>query len=153
MRTIKKNKKGLFDYEVISTLDAGIILKWHEVKSIKLWNFQISDSHIKIDAKGNVMLYNLNVPRYAFTAPSIVQWYNPKQPRQLLITKQQRIRVYSTTRKTWLIMIPVRIWESKSGFIKVTIGLSKRKKKIQKRSIIKDRDTARQMDKAIKNLR
>jgi SsrA-binding protein len=153
MRTIKKNKKWLFNYEVSDTVDAGIILQWHEVKSIKLWNFQISDSHIKIDIKGNLMLYNLNVPRYAFTSPSIVKWYDPKQPRQLLITKQQRIRMYERTRKTWLVMIPIRIWESKTGYIKVTVGLAKRKKKIQKRSIIKDRDTARQMDKAIKNLR
>ena len=153
MRVIKKNKKGLFDYEIIDTLDAWIILSWHEVKSIKLWNIQISDSHIKIDHQWNLMLYNLNIPRYAFTAPSIVPWYNPKQARTLLVTKKQRTRLYERTRKTGLIMIPTKIRESKSGFIKVTIALAKRKKKVQKRSIIKDRDTARQMDKAIKNLR
>jgi tmRNA-binding protein len=69
------------------------------------------------------------------------------------VTKQQRIRLYERTRKTWLAIIPTQIRESKTWFIKVTVALAKRKKKLQKRNIIKDRDTARQMDKDIKNLR
>lgn len=153
MRIIKKNKKWLFDYEVSDTLDAGIILQWHEVKSIKLWNIQMSDSHIRLDAQWNLLLLNLNVPRYRFTSSAVTPNYNPKQPRTLLVTKKQRIRLYERTRKTWLVLIPVRIRESKTWYIKITIWLAKRKKKIQKRSIIKDRDTARQMDKAIRNLR
>lgn len=153
MNIIAKNKKWLYDYEVIDTLDAGIVLVWHEVKSIKMKQVQLSDSYIMINNEGVLNLYNMNIQLYKFTSPSIVQWYNPKQPRQLLVTKQQLAKLYAKTKKTWFVMIPTQLWESKSGMIKVTIALAKRKKKAQKRTLIKERDTARQMDKAIKDLR
>lgn len=153
MRILAKNKKWLFNYEVIDTLDTGIILEGHEVKSIKLKQFQLSDAHIIVTTEKDLVLYNMNVPRYKFTAAVIVPNYSAKRPRKLLVTKHQRMKLYERTRKTGLALIPVTIWESKTWFIKVTIALAKRKKKLQKRNIIKDRDTARQMDKDIKNLR
>lgn len=153
MRILAKNKKWLFNYEVIDTLDTGIILEGHEVKSIKLKQFQLSDAHIIVTSEKDLVLYNMNVPRYKFTSAALIPNYSAKRPRKLLVTKQQRIRLYERTRKTWLAIIPTQIRESKTWFIKVTVALAKRKKKLQKRNIIKDRDTARQMDKDIKNLR
>jgi SsrA-binding protein len=152
MKILSKNKKWLFDYEVVDTIDAGIVLSGHEVKSIKTSSIQLSDSHIKVNHEWKLMLYNLSIPRYKFTAPSIVPGYSSKQPRSLLVTKKQLWKLFERTKKTWLVMIPTTLRISKTGYIKITIWLAKRKKKVEKRSIIKDRDTARQMDKQIKNL-
>ncbi len=151
MKLIRKNKQAYFNYEIVDTLEAWIVLLWHEVKSIKFWNCTVNDAIITFTEK-ELRLVNCSVSLYERTNPVNAQWYDPKQRRKLLITKQQLARIYSKTRKTWLHIVPLEIYETKWR-IKVKVWLGKLKKKVEKRSALKEKDTKRMMDKEIKNYR
>ena len=150
MRVISKNKRARFDYEIVDTMDAGIVLVWHEVKSIKIGKINISDAVVRVDMKWAWVL-NMDVPLYGKTNPNTVPAYEAKWRRKLLLTKQQITRLAERTKKTGLTILPLQIYEAANRKIKLTIGLGKRKKKIEKRSSIKERETKRQMEKEAKN--
>lgn len=151
MRIIRKNKQAYFNYEIVDTLQTWIVLQWHEVKSIKFWNCTVNDAIVTFKDR-ELRLVNCSVSLYERTNPVNAQWYDPKQRRKLLVTNQQRTRLYERTRKTGLHIVPLQVLESKWR-IKVLIGLWKMKKKVEKRSTIKERDTKRMMDKEIKRYR
>jgi len=117
----------------------------------KFWNCTINDAIVTIEDR-ELWLVNCSVSLFEKTNPLNVKWYNSKQKRKLLITKQQYSRLVAKTRKTWLTIIPLQVLESKWR-IKVLIWIWKLKKKAEKRSAIKERDTKRMMDKEIKQYR
>lgn len=148
MRVIRHNKQAYFNYEIVDTIEAWVVLQGHEVKSLKTGHGAINDAIISFN-ENELWLVNFSIPLYERTAPSIAQWYDPKQPRKLLVTKKQRVRLYERTRKTGLHIVPLKVLEVRRR-IKVLIGLWKLKKKVQKRAIIKERDTKRMMDKEVR---
>lgn len=152
MKTLAKNKKVYFDYEIIDTRDAGIVLQWHEVKSIKLQKAVLSDAIIKIDAR-EIRLINMDVSLYKWTHTNLAPGYNPKWRRKLLLTKKQLGKLRSQIQKTWLHIVPLEVYADKNRRIKVKIWLAKRKRKIEKRSIIRERDVGRQMDREMRAFR
>jgi len=152
MKIITKNKRAYFDYDIKETIDAGIVLKWYEVKSIKQWRVNITDAIVKI-RDGEAWITNMDIPLYEKTNPALVPWYKPKGERKLLLTKKQIQRLYERTHKTWLILKPLEVFVTKNWKIKIKLWLAKLKKKIEKRQIIKERDMKRQMAKELKSLR
>lgn len=150
MKVLQKNKQWYFNYEIVDTIDAWIILLWHEVKQIKVWHSNLSESILQFH-DWELRIINMDIPLYVHTTHTIAGSYNPKQRRKILITKQQRIKLYERTRKTWLAIIPLKLYEAKNRKIKLIIWLGKLKKKVEKRSIIKERDIKRQMDRDIKD--
>lgn len=151
MRLISKNKQAYFDYEIIDTLEAWIILQWHEVKSVKTWNINLRDSLVVINDR-EAYVVNIDIPLYKHTGYQTVPGYEPKGQRKLLLTKRQRTKLWERTQKTWLRIVPLQLYEDKNRRIKLKIGLWKLKKKIQKKAIIQERDTKREMDRQIKNI-
>lgn len=151
MRLISKNKRAYFDYEILDTLDAWIILQWHEVKSVKLGNINLRDALVIIN-ETDCYIVNMDIPRYKHASPASVPWYDPKGQRKLLITKHQRTRLWERTQKTWLRILPLFLFEDKNRRLKLQIWLWKSKKKIQKRAIIQERDTKREMERQIRNI-
>lgn len=152
MKTLVHNKKAWFDYEITDTLEAGIVLVGHEVKALKTQWGNLRDAIVKLDEK-EIWLINLDIPIYKNISRNTLWAYNPKWRRKLLLTKRQIIKLAERTNKTGLHIIPLKLREDKNRRIKLTIWLAKRKKNIQKRHIIKERDISRQMDKDIKNYR
>lgn len=152
MKILAKNKKIYFDYEIIDTRDAGIILQWHEVKSIKLQKAVLADAIVKIDEK-EIWLINMDISLYKWTHPNTVPGYNPKGRRKLLLTKKQLGKLRSQIQKTGLHIVPLEVYADRNRRIKVKIGLAKRKRKIEKRSSIRERDIGRQMDREIRDYR
>lgn len=149
MRILAKNKRAYFDYEVSETLDAGIVLSWHEVKSIKFWHVNINDAVVKISPRDIVVL-NMDVPLYEKTSPASVSGYEPKGPRKLLLTKREQGKLRAQLQQWGFRLIPIQIYESDRKRIKLTIWLAKLKKKVEKRSSIKERETKREMDREIR---
>lgn len=152
MRILARHKKAHFDYEIMDTIEVGIVLVWHEVKACKVGHPNISDAIVKITSKGPYIT-NMDLPLYVRTSPVLAHWYDPKWPRRLLMTKNQITKLHERTQKTWLRLIPLELYETATRFIKLKIGLWKLKKKVEKRSVIKDREVTREIDRAMKKYR
>lgn len=144
MKPIIKNKKAFFDYEILETLDAGIVLAWHEVKALKTQKANLSDAFIKIDER-ELWLINCDIPLYKKTHPQLVWSYDPKGRRKLLVTARQRTRLRERTHKTGYRLIPLELFLDHKGMIKVKLALAKLKRKIDKRASIREKDEQKLM--------
>lgn len=152
MKLISKNKHAYHDYQIDKDYEVWIILKWHEVKSIKASHVNIKDSIIRLINK-ELRIMNMDVPLYEKTSYAIVSGYEPKGKRKLLITKKELAKVASAVDKSGTVIIPLEIFINKRGLIKVKIWIGKVLKKIEKKQILKEKDIKKQMDREIKTLR
>lgn len=150
MQIITKNKHVFSDYEIFDTYDTGIVLAWHEVKSIKNKQVNIKDAIVILDEK-ELIISNMDVPLYSKTNINTIHWsYEPKWKRKLLITKKELSKIFAKTTKTWLSIIPLQVFTTDRGLIKITIGVGKLKRKVDKKETIKTRDRIREMEREIK---
>ncbi len=152
MKSITKNKAAYHDHQIDKTYDVGIVLKWHEVKAIKMSHVNIKDAIVQLTDK-ELWIINMDVPLYARTAPVLAPWYQPKWRRKLLITKLELRKIASAFDKSGTILIPLEVYISKRGLIKLTIGVGKLMRKVEKKQILKEKDMKRQMDRDIKSLK
>ena len=148
MKTLARNKRAYFDYDIEQTRDAGIILTWHEVKACKMDHCTITEWIIRYDEKiRSLLLINMDIPLYSKTQQSLVPWYIPKHPRVLLLNQKEITRLVTSTKKTGLTIIPLELFEASNRRIKIKIGLAKIRKKVEKKQILKEKDIDQQMRK------
>ncbi len=140
------NKKANFDYQIIDKLECGIVLTGSEVKTAKAGLVNLTGSYAIIRKKG-VFLINANFPPYQ--AKNINFAYDAKRTKKLLLRKKEMLQLMGKIKKQNLTLIPLRMY-NKKGLIKVEVALAKGKKKIDKREIIKQRETKRRTEKARK---
>ncbi len=152
MKIISKNRHVYHDYQIDKEYEVWIILKWHEVKSIKWSHVNIKDAFIRLENK-ELRILNMDVPLYEKTSPVIARGYEQKGKRKLLITKKELAKIASALDKTGTTIIPLEIVVNKKGLIKIKIGVGKLMRKVEKKQVLKDKDTKLQMDREIKNLR
>ncbi|MDD2822575.1 MAG: SsrA-binding protein SmpB [Candidatus Daviesbacteria bacterium] len=135
------NKKGLHNYHILESLEAGIQLTGPEVKSIRAGRVDMGQSHAKI-INGEVSLINMNIPAYQ-NAP--IKNYDPIKSRKLLLHRDQITSLIGKLSGKGVALVPVSIYE-KNNMIKVELGLGKSKKEFDKRRIIKERDQLRKIE-------
>lgn len=153
MQIITKNKQAYSDYEIVEIYDTGIVLAWHEVKSIKNKQVNIKDALVILDDR-TLVINNMDIPLYSKTNINTIHWsYSPKWRRKLLVTKKELAKIASKTIKTWLTIVPLQIVVTDRWLIKVTIGIGKLKRKVDKKEAIKTRDRIREMDREVKEYR
>ena len=152
MKILSKNKYAYLNYDIQEVYEAWIVLNWFEVKAIKTWNINIKESFVKIYSDWKIYITNMNVPLYKKTSYKIVPWYDSKRKRQLLLHKKQIQKLAERTNKTWLVLIPLKIYENRKSLIKIEIWLWKLRKKVEKKQILKERDIKRQAERDIKKL-
>lgn len=150
MKLLTKNKRAYFDYEISTDYVAGIILQWHEVKSIKMGNVNIQDTIISLQQRELRILW-MDVPLYAKTSPLLVPHYQPKRKRKLLVNKRELSKIASALDKAGMVAFALEVFATKSGFIKVKIGLGKLRKKVEKKQILKERSIEKEMRKERRN--
>jgi SsrA-binding protein len=133
------NSKAGFDYEILETIEAGLVLKGHEVKAIKDGKASIKGSFVKI-LNGRPQLIGATISPYQpnNTPPD----YNPTATRMLLLSKKQIDVLLGLSQSQGLTLIPLKIYDKKSK-LKLLIGIARGKKKYDKRSSIKKKDVAR----------
>lgn len=151
MKTISKNKHAYHDYQIDKDYEVWIILKWHEVKSIKTSHVNIKDSIIRLNNK-ELWIMNMDVPLYEKTSHALVPGYEPKGKRKILITKKELAKISAALDKSWTVIIPLEIYINKRGLIKIKIWLGKLMRQIEKKQILKEKDIKKQMDREIKHL-
>ena len=152
MKLITKNKAVYSNYDIVDTYDVGIVLAWHEVKSIKGSHCNIKDAIVVFHGK-ELEVVHMDIPLYARTSTKLVPWYLAKAARKLLVTKAERTKIAGKTTKTGLAIMPLEVYIAWNGRIKLKIGIGKLLKKVEKKQNLKEKDIKREMDREIKKFR
>lgn len=139
---ILKNKKAYFNYEILETWEAGIVLTGPEIKSIRAKEVAISEAFILI-RRGQVEVLNMNIKNYEFAHHIKLE---PTRTRKLLLHKQEIKKILKRIKLENLTLVPLTLY-FKGNYVKMAIGLAKGKKDIDKRETIKKRDVERRLNK------
>ncbi len=134
------NKKALFNYEILETFVAGVVLSGHEAKSIKLGRFDISGSHV-IVRSGEAYLVGATI--HPFQVKNAPDNYDPTRSRKLLL-KREELDYLVGKLQAGLTLVPLKSYNMR-GFVKIELGLGRGKKKADKRETIKKRETEREI--------
>lgn len=146
IKIIDTNKKAFFDYFVLETVEAGIVLTGAEVKSVKLGHAALRDSFCQLDA-GELWLKNCNITPYvkgsAFNEEA-------RRNRKLLLHRAEINKIAGKSQTKGYTLIPTKLYFS-GNRVKVEIGLCKGKQLHDKRDTLRDKDIQRDTDREIKN--
>lgn len=142
---VAQNKKAHYDYEIIETFEAGIVLTGTEIKSIRRARINIRDGFARV-RNGEVWLSNVHIS--PFDEGNI--WnVDPTRSRKLLLHKKQITKITAEISQSGMSFIPLRVY-IKDGFAKVLMGLAKGKKNYDKRETIKRKEQNRDIAKQLK---
>ncbi len=141
IKIITSNRKARFDYEVIDSLEAGVVLKGTEVKSIRAGNVNLKDSYAKF-IQDELWLINTHISEYNF---GNIHNHEPTRSRKLLLKKKEIIKLEKSIKEKGLTLIPLKLY-LKNGKVKIEIGLCKGKKLYDKREANKKKDHEREMN-------
>lgn len=141
-----KNKKAYFEYEILETFTAGIQLQGTEIKSIRSGKASLVESYCQIF---NTELYvkNLHIAEYFFAS---LNNHEAKRERKLLLNKKELLKLERKTKETGFTIIPLRLFMTDKGLAKLDIGLARGKKTYDKRETLKQKDSKRDIDRAMK---
>ena len=145
IKIVASNKKARHDYHLTDEMEAGIVLKGTEVKSIREGRVTIKDAYGEIK-NGELFLRQLHINPYAF---AYYDNHDPLRSRKLLLHKAEIKRLIVKTKERGFTIVPLKVY-FKNGKVKVQIALAKGKKLYDKRETIKERDVNRELDRAIK---
>lgn len=142
------NKKAYFNYNILETFEAGISLLGTEVKSIRAGHMGLKGAYVVINAKGEVALIGASISPYQ--PKNAPQDYRPDRSRKLLLRKKEIDYLIGKSHQKGLTFIPLRVY-NKKGKIKLEFGIGKGKKEFDKREVVKDRDTKREIERELKS--
>ena len=145
---VAENRRAKFDYTIIDTIEAGIMLLGSEVKSLRLGRASIAESYAT-EESGHIVLINSNIPEYSSAASG--QNHEPKRIRRLLIHKKERNKVFGQIKKDGCTVVPLSLYFNQKGLAKLSIGIAEGKRKVDKREVIKKRDWDREKHRILKN--
>lgn len=141
-----KNKKARFDYEIIDTFTAGMVLTGTEIKSIREGKANLTDSYCVVD-HGEIWVKGMHISEYFYGS------YNNhmvKRDRKLLLNKKEIAKISKSAAEPGYTIVPLRIFISEKGYAKLVIGIGRGKKQYDKRQTIKEREDKRNMDRFMK---
>lgn len=139
-KIITENRKARFNYEVLESVEAGVVLVGTEVKSVRAGKLNLNDSYAVVHNSELVWL-NANIAVYGF---GNINNHDPLRSRKFLLHRFEIRRLIGQTREKGLTLIPLKAYW-KSGRVKVEIGLCRGKQVHDKRESIKDREWQRQL--------
>lgn len=140
IKIVTENKKARFDYHILETFEAGMVLLGTEIKPIKAGQIQLKDSYVEF-LNGEMYLLNAHISTYNASS------YNnhaPERKRKLLMKKSEIAKLYAKVKEKGLAIIPLKVY-LKKGFVKIEIAFVKGKKAHDKRDSIKKRDVDREL--------
>ena len=144
-KTLAKNRKARFEYEIQNTMEVGIVLKGTEVKSIRAGQINITESFCRVDDHLQVYLLNAHVSQYDY---GNIHNHDPLRPKRLLLHRSEIRRLYGQVKEQGLTLIPIKIY-LKGGIIKMELALGRGKKMYDKRQTMKKRDAERDVERAL----
>ena len=141
-----KNKRASFDYELLDTYQAGIVLTGTEIKSIRLGKASLVDTFCFFN-NGELWVKNMYIAEYFY---GTYNNHQARRDRKLLLTKKELQKIQRLSKESGFSVIPTKIYISDKGLAKIIVAVAKGKKLYDKRESIKEREDKRQMDRAFK---
>jgi len=146
-KVVATNRKAFHDYAIEEKLEAGIVLKGTEVKSIREGLVNLRDSYASVD-HGEVVLHHCHISPYSH---GNMMNHDPLRPRKLLLHRKEINKLLGKTQQKGLTIVPLRIYFSPRGQAKVEIALARGKRQYDRREAIKDREAGRELQRAMKS--
>ena len=144
-QTIARNRRARFDYHIIETWEAGIVLTGTEVKALRAGKANISDAYAVVNS-GEVFLLNLNIPPYE---QGNRHNHEPTRTRKLLLHRREIRRMIGAVERQGLTLVALELY-FKRGVAKVALALGKGKQLHDKRATERERDDVREMARAVR---
>lgn len=141
-KIVIKNKKAFFQYEIIETFTAGIVLTGTEIKSIRLNKASMVDAYCKF-INGELWLTGMHIAEYSY---GTYNNHEPKRDRKLLLTANELRKLFRSSQEKGLTIIGLKLFVNAKGLAKVEIGLARGKKMHDKREDLKKKDSKREME-------
>jgi SsrA-binding protein len=136
---VSQNRKARFNYFIEEQLEAGIVLKGPEVKSLRLGRASLSDAWAG-EQGGELFLFNCYIPEYQGGALSR---FEPRAHRKLLVTRKQSRRLIGAVARDGVTLVPLDIHFNERGIAKVQLGVGQGRTKGDKRHAVAERDWQR----------
>ncbi len=140
MKIIAQNKKAFHDYEIIDRIEAGIVLKGDEVKSIRAGHISLVGAYATI-TRGELYLLNCTIAPYS---QAYQKSEEKTRTRKLLVHRRELNRLAGDISRKGVTILPLKIYLSERGIIKVELGIGKHKKMADKKLALKERDIKRE---------
>ncbi len=140
-----ENRKARFNYHILETVEAGMVLRGDEVKSIRAGQVSLDESHVHSYADG-IYLVGAHVKPYSSKAFDLP---DPMRARKLLLKKAEIDKLRGRVEQKGLTIVPLKLY-LKDGFIKIEIALAKGKSAPDKRQSTRERESKREVERALK---
>jgi SsrA-binding protein len=144
-QTIVQNRKARHEYEVLETLECGVVLVGSEVKSLRQGKVSIEEAHARVKI-GEVWLVGSDIQEYSFANK---QNHDPRRPRKLLMHRREIKKFANQAFEQGLTLVPLKMY-FKEGRAKVLLGLCRGRKMYDKREVMKKKQMQRDMQRAVR---
>ena len=145
-KLVADNRKARFNYEILDTLEAGLVLTGTEVKSLRANQANIAESYASFEG-GELWLINSYIPEY--TQGNRFN-HEPRRRRKLLLSKHEMARLGQAVDREGMTVVPLRLYFNDRGRAKLELALARGKKLHDKRETEKQRDWAREKSRLLK---
>jgi SsrA-binding protein len=148
VQVVATNRRARFDYQVEETYEAGLSLTGSEVKSLRASNVALSDAYAQ-PRGGELFLVNCRIGEYG---PAATFGHAPLRDRKLLLQRGEIDKIRGKVEQRGYTLVPLSLY-FKHGWAKVELGLARGRKHEDRRQAIAERETRREMDRAISRRR
>jgi len=143
-KLVGENRKARFNYEILDSVEAGLVLRGTEVKSLRQGKISLDESYARIDG-GELWLLGATIPEYSH---GNLQNHEPKRKRKCLLHARELRKLRERSQIKGLTLVPLRVYFGARGFAKVTIGIGKGRKVHDKRQHLKDKEAKKEIRQA-----
>jgi SsrA-binding protein len=144
-RVVATNRRARHEYEILETFEAGLVLRGTEVKSLRTGQVNFKDSYATV-RNGELWLLGCHISPYSHGTDAN---HDPERDRKLLLHRREITRLSGKIAERGLTVVPLKLY-FKAGRAKIEIGLARGKKLHDKRATLRERETRREMDRAVR---
>ncbi|MCX6512808.1 MAG: SsrA-binding protein SmpB [Actinobacteria bacterium] len=147
-RTVASNRRARHDYDILETLECGMVLTGSEVKSLREGRAQIQDAYARVDG-GELWLYKSHIPPWSFAVGYGA--HDPDRKRKLLVHRRQIDDLAGSMQSQPLTLVPLSLYFTE-GRAKLSLALARGRKLHDKRHAIAERDAKREVARVVRNI-
>lgn len=148
IRRVTVNRKARHDYEVLETVEAGIVLTGTEIKAIREGRINLREAFARVE-RGEMWLFNCHISPYSRGS---VHNHEPTRPRKLLLHRDQIASLAGKSEQKGYTLVPLSLY-IRDHLAKVELGLCRGRRLYDKRQVIARREDEREMERAVKQMR
>lgn len=145
IRTVSDNRRARYDFDILDRLEAGVTLTGTEIKSVRAGKVNIRDAYAQVK-DGQIWLHNMHIAQWMSAGP----WnHEPGRSRRLLMHRSEIDKLGREANAKGLTIVPLRMY-IKGHFAKVEVALAKGRRRYDKRKVIQQRETDREIARAMR---